>query len=349
MASASTLKNLQLKAPLCLDRLLQPLKASKRSPKSIVQAMCEGRQVHLDDSFYTGIEILRILEKHIGMPEPRASFKERSSHTQHIRTIAERLWVGFSDHHPSIDGVNVGSLLRILYPKTNKGYIPFVSLREIAGAQKRISDGIHYAVLGRRLYPFFGVYYPTRTEHLELFTTWLSQYRGDKDHCIDVGTGCGILAFLLAKSGFKSIDVIDQNPNALYSVQEELKRHPINAEVNLHHADLLEPVSSSSLIVFNPPWIPGESNSSVTEALFFDGGLFERFFDQANEVLSTNGRIVLVFSTILTLLRPDIPHPIEIELKKGRFTLVQKLQRKVKPKMGKKTKERVQIWELKHL
>ena len=108
-------------------------------------------------------------------------------------------------------------------------------------------------------------------------------------------------------------------------------------------------MSSTSLIVFNPPWIPGEANSSVTEALFFEGGLFERFFDQAHQILSTDSRIVLIFSTILTLLRPDIPHPIENELQKGRFALVQKLQRKVKPKKGQRTKEKVQIWELKPL
>ena len=61
------------------------------------------------------------------------------------------------------------------------------------------------------------------------------------------------------------------------------------------------------------------------------------------------GALSLIFSTILTLLRPDIPHPIETELEKGRFVLVQKLQRKVKPKKGQRTKEKVQIWELKHL
>ena len=291
MASASPCENIQLNAPLCLDRLFQPLKASKRSTGTIVQAMCEGRQVHLDDSFYRGVEILRTLDKHIGVLRSRAPFTERVAHTQRVRTIAERLWVAFSNHRPSIDGVEVGSLLRTLYPKTMEGFIPFVSLREIAGAHKRIQEGIHYPVLGRRLHPFFGVYFPTRTEHLELFTTWLSQYKGDKSHCVDVGTGSGILTFLLAKAGFQSIDAVDQNANALWSVHEELKRTKVSTEINLHHGDLLNPISSTSLIVFNPPWIPGETNSSVTEALFFDGGLFERFFDQAHQKLTVKERL----------------------------------------------------------
>ena len=349
MASASAFENIVLNAPMRLERLLKPVKASQRSANVIVQEMCDGRQVHLDDSFYKGVDILRTLDKHLGSVDSRASFRERSVHIRNSRVIAERLWIHFTNHKVSIDGVEVGSLLRTLYPRTSEGFIPFVSLREIAGAHKRITEGIHYPVLGRRLHPFFGVYYPTRTEHLELFATWLSQYKGEKKHCVDVGVGSGILTFLLAKVGFQSIDATDQNPNALWSVQEELKRHPVSIQINLHHADLLNPVSSTSLIVFNPPWIPGEANSSVTEALFFDGGLFERFFDQAHQILNTDGRIALIFSTILTLLRPDIPHPIETELQKGRFELVQKLQRKVKPKKGQRTKEKVQVWELKRI
>ena len=203
----------------------------------------------------------------------------KEQHTQRIRTIAERLWVGFSDHHLSIDGVAVGLLLHPV--STKYGWIYLICCdSKMAGAHKRITEEIHYPVLGRRLHPLFGVYYPTRTEHLGV-TTWLSQYKGDKNHCIDVGTKW--YPHFCWPNGFQSIDAIDQrNPNALYSVREELKRHPVDAEINLHHADLLESISSSSLIVFNPPWIPGEASSNYAEALFFDGGLFEKFFDQAH-------------------------------------------------------------------
>lgn len=264
---------------------------------------------------------------------------------QQFREMSLNLIVGIEDSAIQIIGIDQNPFLKDFFPQ-KRFFLPFVVLQELAGAWKRFSTGIHYTVLGRKLHPFFGVYYPTRTEHLELFATWLSQYKGAKNHCVDVGTGSGILSFLLAKSGFSTIDAIDQNPNAIWSVQEEIKRHPIDQTIRLHHADLLYPITDANLIVFNPPWIPGKSNSSVTEALFFDDGLFERFFEQAYTKLSDDGTIVLIFSTILTLLRPDIPHPIESELQKGRFKLKQKLQRKVKPTAGKRTKEKVQIWEL---
>ena len=308
------------------------------------QQLKSGRKVLLSSSYKRGLHILSELKSEFPI-SPNSSYSMRMRLEQQFRQMSLNLIVGIEDSAIQIIGIDQNPFLKDFFPQ-KRFFLPFVVLQELAGAWKRFSTGIHYAVLGRKLHPFFGVYYPTRTEHLELFATWLSQYNGSKDHCVDVGTGSGILSFLLAKSGFRIIDAIDQNPNAIWSVQEELKRHPIDQTIRLHHADLLSPIRDTNLIVFNPPWIPGKSNSSVTEALFFDGELFERFFEQAYTKLSDDGTIVLIFSTILTLLRPDIPHPIESELQKGRFKLKQKLQRKVKPTAGKRTKEKVQIWEL---
>ena len=123
MASGASFKNTLLHVPKRLDQLLQPVKASTRSTDTIVQAMCEGRQVRLDDSFYRGIEILHALEKRIGAPEPRATFREKTAHTQRIRKIAERLWVGYSNHRLSIDGVELQSLLCTLPKKCGWFYL----------------------------------------------------------------------------------------------------------------------------------------------------------------------------------------------------------------------------------
>jgi len=58
-----------------------------------------------------------------------------------------------------------------------------------------------------------------------------------------------------------------------------------------------------------------------------------------------------LFSNVIQLVQPDVPHPILSELDRGRFRLVQKLQRKVKgsPKPGggrRRTREKVEVWEL---
>ena len=109
----------------------------------------------------------------------------------------------------------------------------------------------------------------------------------------------------------------------------------------------------ADLIVFNPPWIRGPVSSPLEQALHYQDGLFERFFDQAVAQLAPDGRVVMVFSNIQQLVQPDLPHPISAELERGRLRLVQKLTRRVKhpPDMDRRprrTKERVEIWELAH-
>lgn len=89
----------------------------------------------------------------------------------------------------------------------------------------------------------------------------------------------------------------------------------------------------------------GEVGRTLDLAMYFQDGFFERFFAQALQRLSPGGRVVLVFSNILVLSQPDVPHPIQTELERGRFALVEKLSRRVKP-LRRRTREKVEVWEL---
>jgi len=225
-------------------------------------------------------------------------------------------------------------------------------VQELHGAWNRYQDGVRLAVLGHRIHPFYGTYAPTRVSHLELFGTWLSQYQGPRVRAIDVGTGCGVLALMLCRAGFERVLATDNNPNAIESVARELRRLASAPPIDLLHGDLLgEDTTPADLIVFNPPWIRGEIEGLLDSALYFNDGLFERFFEQACARLTPTGRVVLVFSNILELVQPDVPHPILAELERGRLRLVQKLHRKVKPSPTetgerRRTRERVEVWEL---
>jgi methylase of polypeptide subunit release factors len=186
-----------------------------------------------------------------------------------------------------------------------------------------------------------------------LFATWLSQYKGPRARAIDVGTGCGVLALLLCRAGFERVLATDCNPNAIESVTRELRRLPSAPPIVPHHGDLLgDDPRPADLIVFNPPWMRGAVEGPLDRALYYEEGLFERFFAQASTRLTPSGRIVLVFSSLGQLVQPDVPHPIQAELERGRFRQVQKLRRKVKPAPSRtggptrRTRERVEVWEL---
>jgi tRNA G10 N-methylase Trm11 len=90
----------------------------------------------------------------------------------------------------------------------------------------------------------------------------------------------------------------------------------------------------------------GAIHGPLDRALYYEGDLFERFFQQASQALQPGGRVVLVFSSVMQLLRPDLPHPIDTELEQGRFVLETKMRRRVKPTGGRRTRERVEVWVL---
>ena len=111
-----------------------------------------------------------------------------------------------------------------LYPNQPCGWIPLIDAQELHGSWQRHIKGMPFPVLGHPLHPWYGVYAPTRSEHLELFSTWLRGDAGERRSAVDVGTGCGVLALLLRRAGFAAVTATDINPNALVS-GEELQRH----------------------------------------------------------------------------------------------------------------------------
>lgn len=325
----------------------------KTLPRSAANRLMDGEFLLVSDFYSTGADILDELHYLMRPPPSHASYKERQQFKREYRETSMRLLVAITNNTLSLkDGRSIG-FLKELYPECKNFLLPFVQVQELYGAWTQYSEGVHLAVLGYRVHPFLGTYVPTRTSHLEVFGTWLSQYKGLRKQAIDVGTGCGVLAFMLSKSGFESVLATDNNPNAIESVSKEIALRPIPPEITLLHADLLgkEPLQAD-LIVFNPPWLKGDTSSMIDGALFFeDNILFERFFESAHERLKPDGRIVMLFSNIMQLLQPHLPHPILTELDKNRFSLVQKMKRRVKPTPDKngrirKTKEQVEVWEL---
>ena len=307
-------------------------------------------QIIIEDTYQTGAEALSLIEKSFPRLSPKASYQQRQAHEQQKRAVRLRVLVPIENHHLALEGARYIGFFEEFYPNIHSFFLPLLIVQELHHAWYRYSHGVHMSVLGHNIHPFWGTYAPTRTEHLELFGTWLHQNKEGKQSAIDVGTGSGILALMMRKAGIRRIHATDNNPNALESLSRECLRHTHTIPISLHNTDLLKGTPSCDLIVFNPPWIPGAVHDVFDSALYFDDDIFARFFNQAHTLLPKHGSIILLFSNIMTLLRPDLPHPIEEELKKQRFQCTQKLQRKVKPKdKQKRTKEKVQIWELKHI
>lgn len=317
-------------------------------PEQVVDALLEGQDVVVVDHYRTGAEVLERLSLRLPVLPAGAPHADRVARRREQRQVSLRLLAPIVDHQLALEGAEPIGFLRALYPREQRFLLPFADVQALHHAWRTYHEGVHLAVLGRRVHPFYGAYVPHRTSHLELFGTWLSQYTGARSRAIDVGTGCGVLAWMLARAGFGKVAATDVNPNAIESVARDLKRHP--APITLFEGDLLAGIERPvDLVVFNPPWIPGPIHSPLDQALYFDDDrLFERFFDQARAVLRPGGRVVVLFSDIGSLVRPDLPHPIETELARGHLREVQVMRRRVRPPKGsgRRTRERVEVWEL---
>jgi SAM-dependent methyltransferase len=327
-----------------VDRVVAAKRAAER--------LRDGDLLIVTDLYATGEAILAALDRLLPAPPQGAPFAVRQGHRRAHREAVLRLLAPVEDHRLALADARPIGFLEELYPDVASFALPFARVQELFGAWNRYREGVHLAVLGRRVFPFYGTYAPTRVSHLELFGTWLRQYTGARDRAVDVGTGCGVLAFMLCRAGFSRVLATDVNPNAVESVARELGRLSPAPPIDLYCGDLLgdDPLPAD-LIVFNPPWIRGEAEGLLDEALVFSDGLFERFFDQAVLRLTPGGRLVLVFSNILELVQPDVPHPILAELARDRLRLVQKLHRRVEPAPAsdgsrRRTRERVEVWEL---
>ncbi len=327
-----------------VDRTVPPQLAATR--------LRDGETLLVTDQYTTGEAILARLEFLLPPPASSASYEERAARRRTRREAILRLLAPIEEHRLALADARPIGFLKELYPERSSFVLPFAQVQELFGAWNRYREGVHLKVLGHSLFPFYGTYVPTRVSHLELFGTWLHQYKGSRQRAVDVGTGCGVLALMLCRAGFARVLATDINPNAIESVARELGRLVPPPPMDLFWGDLLGPdPAPADLIVFNPPWIRGEAEGLLDEALVFSDGLFERFFDQACARLAPSGRLVLVFSNILELVQPDVPHPIPAELARGRLRLVQKLARKVEPSAApdgtrRRTRERVEIWEL---
>ena len=307
----------------------------------------EGRSLIVTDRFVTGLDILEALRVQLEDPGENAGYVEKRTFREAFQSACKHLLAPVVGRKVALPDAPRAGFLAELYPDHADFALPVEDAKVLSSAWGWYETGVHFPVLGYRVHPFYGTYIPARMEHLELFGTWLAKYQGARNRAIDVGTGSGVLTLQIAKAGFKHVIATDINPNAIESVARQLRRLPKALPIELENADLLGTDRGPiDLIVSNPPWMKGEVGRTLDLAMYFQDGFFERFYEQCLQRLAPGGRVVFVFSNIIELSQPEVPHPIQTELDRGRFRLVEKMTRKVKPSPGRRTREKVEVWEL---
>ncbi len=154
--------------------------------------------------------------------------------------------------------------------------VSVVSLRELMGlvsAHEWRKKGVEIPALGappnNRIHPHYGVFSPVRGEYVDLVATALKSSQA-AETAFDIGTGTGVLAAVMARSGIPKIVATDQDPRALACAQDNLNRLDIGAQVRVVPANLF-PDGLAQLVVCNPPWLPARPSSPIEYAVYDEG------------------------------------------------------------------------------
>ncbi len=331
----------------------------KRSmdPQTAIDALIDGYHVLIVDYYSSGLTVLSELKKYIKNTYSDQSFQGQRDFRSAFRELSHQLLLKISNSKLSVKKAPEIGWFKILYPELNEFLLPFPQVQGLNSSWQWYEKGIFIPVLKRKIHPWFGTYFPTRFEHLELFDKWLKKYTGEKKSAIDIGIGSGVLSFQMLKHSFEKVYGIDSNPNAIIGLNEDLNKNNLNSKINLIYGDLFANCNlKTELIVFNPPWLPASHNiDGLDKAIYYDQDLFPRFFAEAKKHLNTNGRVVILFSNLAQITKTGKAHPIEEELSAGgQFQKELFIQKEVRP-ASKKTKrnqnwrasEMVELWVLK--
>ncbi len=325
--------------------------------QATIEALLEGKNTLIEKFYSNGLVLLNELQAYLRERHSGESFQDQRAFRSAYRSLSNHLLIRVKDHKLAVKKAPSIGWLERLYPEMDDFLLPFPQIQGLNSAWQWFNNGIQIPELRNKIHPYYGVYFPTRFEHLQLFDNWLKHYQGPKKSAIDVGIGSGILSFMLMKHGFQKSFGTDINPNAIIGLREEMEGTKFSRKIEMDYGSLFGKWEKpTELIVFNPPWLPASHElERLDEAIYYNHKLFPDFFEEAVKRLLPEGRIVLLFSNLGQITNVTKEHPIEQELLYGnRFDLDRCFKKSVKA-ASEKTKrnqhwrsaEEVELWALK--
>lgn len=194
-------------------------------------------------------------------------------------------------------------------PLSHNALIP---LRQILGAVSAYEwrkKGVAIDGLPEPLHVHYGVFSPIRGEYLALIRT--TPLPKGALHALDLGTGSGVIALLLAQRGIEHVDATDNNPVALACAAENIQRQGLAGRINVMACEGY-PEDTYDLIVCNPPWLPGRPTSALETAVYDpDSQMLKWFLQGLASHLAPNGEGWLIMSDLAEHLGLRAPDAIE--------------------------------------
>ena len=254
----------------------------RMSADAAYRLACEGTALLWRGDFQNARQRLQALarradQRKSGKPKgkpppafPEAFHQYRMAQAQRARILGMLLLPFTAEHHiplPRAPDVSQGCMEA--YGPGDGPYL--ASLRELLGligAHEWRKKGVEIPALGARIHPHYGVFSPVRGEYLDLVAVEpLPEALGKTGLAMDIGTGTGVLAAILAHRGVARIVATEHEPRALACARDNVARLGFGQEIEVLEADLF-PQGRAALLVCNPPWLPGKPGSAIESAVY---------------------------------------------------------------------------------
>jgi release factor glutamine methyltransferase len=130
-----------------------------------------------------------------------------------------------------------------------------------------------------------------------------------REEVLEIGCGCGILSLLAARKA-KRVVAVDINPSAVKATEANASANNLKEKIEARCGNLFEPLKlrkeKFDLIIFNPPYLPGETGKDyLVEAAWIGGKkgreILDKFLAGVKTWLKPDGRIIFVQSSITGL------------------------------------------------
>lgn len=177
--------------------------------------------------------------------------------------------------------------------------VPLKALIGMLGAAEWYRKGLQVRGLPGRLHPHYGVFLPTRSEYVDLL---LEAPSPQGKRVFDIGTGTGVLSFLLLERGAVSATGTDLDPRSVACARENAERLGLAGRFEAVEQDLF-PDGVAQLVISNPPWIPEPPKNRIDRAVFDENHRFlEAFLAGLPGHLAPGGEGWLLMSNLAELL-----------------------------------------------
>ena len=130
----------------------------------------------------------------------------------------------------------------------------------------------------------------------------------DSKRILDIGSGTGVIALMLAQKTFAKIDAIDIDENAFIQAKQNVSNSEFSKQIIVIHSafqDYLKiPTEKYNLIVTNPPYFEQSLKSTDeqrSQARHADVLPFEDLIDGVVKLLDEKGKFCLILPTLEAL------------------------------------------------